>query len=210
MLELLGKTQQKLLRLLHKNKEGLSIFELEDLLSISRTAVKQHLASLEKDGMVEHGSLQKSGGRPTQKYILTNDGQEQFPRQYSWFAQMLLDSMKSDNKDKSLKSVLENLGSNVSLKYLSKISELPIKERLRKVASILTGLGYEAKVVASKDKIEVSKIEISNCVFHQLAMSCPDVCAFDKTLISKLTGNEVELQSCIALGGNVCCFGIKK
>ena len=209
MLELLGQTQQELLRLLHKNKQGLTNFELADLLFISRTAVKQHLASLEKDGMVEHGELQKSGGRPTQKYILTNNGEEQFPRQYSWFAQMLLEMIQSEKNDKGLKKILEKLGSNVSLKYMPSISELPIKERMTKVANIMTGLGYEAEVVASKNKNEVSKIEISNCVFHQLAMSCPDVCAFDKSLLTKLTGKEVELQSCITIGSNVCCFGIK-
>jgi predicted ArsR family transcriptional regulator len=209
MLELLGKTQQELLRHLQKNKEGLTIFELSDLLSISRTAIKQHLASLEKDGMLEHGVLQKSGGRPTQRYVLTKIGEEQFPRQYSWFAQMLLETIQSEKNEKGLKKFLERLGSNVSLKYIPSLSPLPIKERLKKVANILTGLGYEAEVVNSNNKIEVSKIEISNCVFHQLAMACPEVCAFDKSLLSKLTGKEVELQTCISLGGNVCCFGIK-
>jgi predicted ArsR family transcriptional regulator len=210
MLELLGKTQQELLRLLQKNKEGLSIFGLADLLSISRTAVKQHLVALEKDGMVEQGSLQTSGGRPTQRYVLTNSGKEQFPRQYSWFAQLLIETIQTEKNNNGLKKYLERIGSNVSLKFTPTISDLPIKERLNKVANILTGLGYEAKVLASRDKKEVSKIEISNCVFHQLAMSCPDVCAFDKSLLAKLTGKEVELQSCMTLGDNMCCFGIKK
>lgn len=209
MLELLGKTQQELLRLLHKKKEGLTIFELEELLSISRTAIKQHLFSLEKSSLIEHGSLRKSGGRPTQSYILTTKGEEQFPRQYSWFAQILLETIGAEKDKKGLEKFLTKLGSNIALKYLPNINQLPVKERLKKVANILTGLGYEAEVVPSNDKFEASKIEISNCIFHQLASSCPEVCSFDKSLLTKLTGHEVELQSCITLGGSVCCFGIK-
>ena len=210
MLELLGKTQQDLLRFLHKKKEGLTIHELEDLLSISRTAIKQHLIFLENSELVEHGKIHKSGGRPRQSYILTSKGKEQFPRQYSWFAQILLETIGSEKDKKGMEKFLEKLGSTISLKYLPSITNLPIKERLKEVGSILTGLGYEAEVVASNNKVEISKIEISNCIFHQLATSCPEVCSFDKSLLTKLTGKQVELQSCITLGGSVCCFGIKK
>jgi predicted ArsR family transcriptional regulator len=210
MLELLGKTQQELLRLLHKKKEGLTIFELEDLLAISRTAIKQHLSSLEKSSLIKLGGMRKSGGRPTQSYILSNKGEEQFPRQYSWFAQILLETIGAEKDKKGLEKFLDKLGSNIALKYLPNIDQLPTKERLKKVANILSGLGYEAEVVPSKIKQETSKIEISNCIFHQLAASCPEVCSFDKSLLTKLTGQQVELQSCITTGGNVCCFGIKK
>ena len=210
MLEFFGKTQQELLRLLHKKKEGLTIFELENSLAISRTAIKQHISSLEKSSLIEHGSLRKSGGRPTQSYILMTKGEEQFPRQYSWFAQIMLETIGAEKDKKGLEKFLEKLGANIALKHLPSINQLPIKERLMKVANILTGLGYEAEVVPSNNKQETSKIEISNCIFHQLASSCPEVCSFDKSLLTKLTGQQVELQSCITMGGSACCFGIKK
>jgi DeoR family suf operon transcriptional repressor len=210
MLELLGKTQQQLLRLLNNSKEGLTNFELADLLSISRTAVKQHLTSLQSSHLIDFGAVDKTGGRPTQKYILTTSGKELFPRQYSFFAKMLIETLEIDKGSNGLEKFLQIMGENVSKKYLPQLSEMKPKERVEKVAEILSSLGYDAEVVERKEKKEDSRIEISNCVYHELAITCGKVCSFDKILIEKLTGKEVELKNCITLGADKCCFAVKK
>jgi len=210
MLELLGKTQQKLLRLLNNSKEGLTNFELADLLCISRTAVKQHLASLQSSHLIDFGTLDKTGGRPTQKYILTSSGKELFPRQYSFFAKMLIETLEVEKGSNGLEKSFYLMGENVSNKYLPMLTTMMPKERVEKVAEILSSLGYEAEVVERKEKKEDSRIEISNCVYHEIAISCDKVCSFDKKIIEKLTGKEVELKSCITLGADKCCFALKK
>jgi predicted ArsR family transcriptional regulator len=210
MLELLGKTQQKLLRLLNNSKEGLTNFELADLLSISRTAVKQHLASLQSSHLIDFGALDKTAGRPTQKYILTTSGKELFPRQYSFFAKMLIETLEVEKGSNGLEKFFHTMGENVSNKYLPMLNDMVPKERIEKVAEILSTLGYEAEVVEKKEKKEDSRIEISNCVYHEIAISCDKVCSFDKKIIEKLTGKDVELKSCITLGAEKCCFAVKK
>lgn len=210
MIDLLGATQQQLLRLLNKNKEGLSIAELSELLGVSRNAVKQHLTALEKNLLVDTGMLQKTAGRPTQNYILTDKGREYFPRKYSWFAQLLLENIRAEKDEKGLRKFLDKIGTTISGKYLPELNKLHSKERLEEVADILSELGYEAEIKASKDKSEISKLEVSNCIFQNLAKSCPEICSFDLALLSTLTGHKIEQQSCIARGGNACCFGIKK
>ncbi len=210
MIELLGKTQQQLLRLLNKHRNGLTISDLTELLEISRNAVKQHLSALEKNNLIESGILHKTAGRPTQSYVLSTKGREHFPRKYSWFAQILLEAIRDEKDEKGLIKFLNKIGTQVSAQYLPELKKLSGKERLTEVASILTDLGYDAEVVASKDKSELSKLEVSNCVFYQLADSCPEICGFDLSLLSSLTGQKIEQQSCIASGGNACCFGVKK
>jgi predicted ArsR family transcriptional regulator len=209
MLELLGKTQQEVLRLLNGNHEGLTILELSEFLNISRTAVKQHLISLQNTNLIDVGDLEKSGGRPTQRFILTSAGKELFPRQYSLFAQLLIETLQADKKD-GLQLLIEKMGESISKRYLPLLSELRPKERIRKVADILSELGYQAEIVTAKEKKELSQIKISNCVYHQLAMNCPEVCSFDKTLLEELTGREVEMQSCIIGGAAKCCFAVRK
>lgn len=210
MLELFGKTQQNLLRLLNSSKEGLTNFELADLLSISRTAVKQHLTSLQSSHLIDFGTLDKTSGRPTQKYILTSSGKELFPRQYSFFAKMLIETIEADKGSNGLENFFHLMGENVSKKYLPMLSDLKPKERVDKVAEILSDLGYEAEVVERKEKKEDSRIEISNCVYHELAISCDKVCSFDKKIIEKLIGKKVELKSCMTLGADKCCFAVNK
>ena len=210
MIELLGKTQQQLLRLLNKHKNGLTISELTELLNISRNAVKQHLTALEKKNLISSGSLQKTAGRPTQAYVLTESGREHFPRKYSWFAQILLEQIRAEKDQKGLIKFLDKIGKNISAQYLPQLKKFKGKERVSEVAAILTELGYEAEAVTSKDKTEVAKLEVSNCVFFHLASGCPEICGFDLSLLSSLTGQGIEQQSCIARGGNLCSFGVKK
>lgn len=210
MIELLGKTQQQLLKLLNKNKNGLTISNLTDLLGVSRNAVKQHLTALEGNKLIEFGELHKTAGRPTQSYVLTSEGREHFPRKYSWFAQILLENIRDEKGPKDFTKFLGKIGSSISAQYLPQLEKLKGKSRVNKVVTILSELGYEAEAVTSKDATEISKLEVSNCVFYHLANSCPEICGFDLSLLSSLTGQTVEQQSCIANGSNTCCFGIKK
>jgi predicted ArsR family transcriptional regulator len=210
MIDLLGQTQRQLLKYLNKNKKGLTISDLTDLLKISRNAVKQHLTALEKNNMIQLGVLQRTAGRPIQNYVLTDDGKELFPRKYSWFAQILLENIRAEKNENGLRKFLDKIGASISAKYLPDLEKLQGKPRLKKVAAILTELGYEAEVVTSKDKAEISKLEISNCIFQHLASTCPEICSFDLGLLTTLTGQKIEQQSCIAHNGNVCCFGVKK
>ena len=210
MIEFLGQTQQRLLKLLNKNKSGLTISDLTNLLGISRNAVKQHLIALEKNHLIQSGSSIKTAGRPIQSFILTEEAKENFSRKYSWFAQILLENIRLEKGENGLSHFLDKIGTDISNKYLPDLNQLKIKTRLNKVATILSELGYEAEMVPSKDKTEISKLEISNCVFQHLASSCPEICNFDLSLLSNLTGQKIEQQSCIARGGNTCSFGVKK
>jgi predicted ArsR family transcriptional regulator len=180
MIELLGKTQQELLRQLHINKKGLTVLELCELLEITRTAVKQHLSALESNKLIELGGLNQNqtAGRPTQCYVLSTQGMECFPRRYTWFAEILLDSIREEKDEKGLSLFLEKIGKKISTKYIPDLSALNLNDRLKKVGLILSELGYEAEIVVSKDKTEATQIELSNCIFQELVVSRPEVCCY--------------------------------
>ena len=95
MLETLGERQQQLLLLLLNNKAGLTVDALSAQLQITRNAVRQHLAALERDGLVTRGDTKPSGGRPEQLYLLSDRGGELFPRRYSWFSEQLIEAMSA-------------------------------------------------------------------------------------------------------------------
>ena len=66
MLEILGDRQKNLLRLLLKNKSGLTVDDLSKGLKITRNAVRQHLAALDRNGLIAPGATRPSGGRQHQ------------------------------------------------------------------------------------------------------------------------------------------------
>ncbi|HEY7986610.1 MAG TPA: HTH domain-containing protein [Methylophilaceae bacterium] len=204
MIEIVGKRQKELLRLLLKNKTGMTVDKLSAQLAITRNAVRQHLAALENEHLVARGTTQPSGGRPEQLYFLTDKGNELFPRQYSWFAQLLVDAIQQESGPEGLTKRLVALGTTVGTQLKNQHPELKTQaQKLEKLAEIMQQLGYEANVA---DGAKPPAIVADNCVFHHLAMKNPDICQFDLALLSSFTGNAIEHQECMARNGNVCRF----
>jgi predicted ArsR family transcriptional regulator len=199
-----GSTQQSLLRALLRNKGGLTVEALAQGLGISRNAVRQHLTSLERDGLVARGRTQSSGGRPEQLYILTNDGNERFPRQYSWFSELLLQLLQAETGRAALGEKLAELGRSIAVSMKPRLSdESGSPGRIAAIASIMQEIGYDA---VAKSVGEDQLIEAHNCVFHKLAAKYPEVCSFDIALLSICSGSQVEHRTCMIRGGDACRF----
>ncbi|MES2073836.1 MAG: HTH domain-containing protein [Pseudomonadota bacterium] len=204
MLEILGVRQKELLKLLLKNKAGMTADELSAQLAITRNAVRQHLAALENDGLLKKGVTRASGGRPEQLYVLTDKGHECFPRHYAWFAQLLLESVQQEAGAEGLGERLSTMGTRVGKQLRAQHPELVSRsEKVQKLSEIMEQLGYDAQN-AGDGKAEA--IEADNCVFHTLALSNPNICQFDLALLSAFTDSAVDHQACMAKGDNICRF----
>lgn len=204
MLELLGRRQKDLLKLLLRHKAGLTVDELGTGLQITRNAVRQHLAALESDGLVEHGESKATGGRPTQLYVLSQRGHELFPRQYSWLAQLMLESVRQEGGGEVLRKRLGAMGAKVGNKLRARHPALHSRsDRVLKLAELMEQLGYNT---ASTTVLDPTVISADNCVFHDLALKDPEVCEFDLALLTAFTESRVDHQECMARGGQVCRF----
>lgn len=207
MLELFGKRQQDLLKLLLKQKAGLSKDELAAALNITRTAVGQHLASLELDGYVSRGEERRTAGRPGQTYVLTARGSELFPRQYTWFSGMLLQALKDERGSEGLADWLRDIAGTVATSLQPRLAGKTGQDRLDEVVAIMEELAFEAGAVTPPDAPPA--IEASNCIYHELAQRFPEICQFDVELLTRLTGRELRHSECMVRGGGVCRFQLR-
>jgi predicted ArsR family transcriptional regulator len=204
MIETTDRTQRSLMRKLLHNKDGLTVQALAQALDVSRNAVRQHLTSLERDGLVAKGKSQPSGGRPEQLYVLTNEGNEQFPRQYSWFSELLLQVLQAQPDGSGLDAKLAEMGRTVAATLKARlVDQGGSTGRIAAIAEIMKEFGYDA--VAKTENGE-PLIEAHNCVFHRLAVKYPEVCSFDIALLSTSSGRRVEHRSCMVRGGDACRF----
>jgi predicted ArsR family transcriptional regulator len=202
LLEILGDRQKQLLQRLIKNKTGMTVDEFSQELKITRNAVRQHLAALESDGLVALGATRPSGGRPEQLYVLTEKGKEVFPRHYSWFAQLIVESVKTEHGAKGLHKRLAAMGAGIAAQLRTQNPGLKTRaQKVERLTAVMDQLGYNA---GAADKAPV--IEADNCVFHELAMKNPEICRFDLAMMGAFTDSKVEHQECMARGGNVCRF----
>lgn len=204
MLELLGRRQKDLLKLLLRHKSGLTIDELATQLHVTRNAIRQHLAALAKDALVETGATKATGGRPTQLYVLSQKGRELFPRQYSWLAQLMLESVRQEAGGDALRKRLTAMGTKVATQLRAQHPGLKSRaDRVLKLAELMEQLGYNT---AGTTVLDPTVISADNCVFHDLALKDTAVCQFDLALLSTFTESRVEHQECMAKGGHVCRF----
>jgi len=200
--------QNQILDLLLKQREGLSIDEIAKTLGISRNAVQQHFASLEKNNFITTGELKKTAGRPVRTYVLTEKGINSFPKQYAWFSELILSDLKNEMGNEAFAHYMEKLGSTLSQSLLPRFEGKKTKERIDELITIMQELGFQATPSKSKDDTSYT-IKACNCIYHNLAQKHKEVCELDKTLISTLLDKETELVECMAKGDSLCRFKIK-
>lgn len=205
MAEVYGERRKLLMRHLLRNKGGASIDELARALGVTRTAVRQHLAALLRDALVSPGAERATGGRPERLFVLTPEGREAFPRHYSWFARLLIDAIAKEHGATGLRVRLGRIASAVVAELRQRSPQRESRRQKVQIASkLMDELGYDART--GRDIAGAPTIEADNCVFHELAMKNPEVCQFDLSLLSGLTGSKVDLHECMARGGHVCRF----
>lgn len=201
-----GTSQQAVLDHLLEQKSGTTLEELVSAVGLSRTAINQHLVALEKDGYVRKATPRKSGGRPQHVYILTEDGANLFPKQYSWFSKMLIETLRQQVGEEQVQQFMYDLGVKRSADLIPRLIGKNRVERIDEIVKIMNETGFVARTVTAAGSGKLPRVECKNCVYHDLSKDYPEVCRFDIGFLAGLMGAEVEHQSCMQRGGETCRF----
>jgi DeoR family transcriptional regulator, suf operon transcriptional repressor len=201
-----GSSQQQVLAQLLERKSGATLDELVTLVGLSRTAVNQHLIALERDGYVRKSDPRKTGGRPQHLYVLTEEGTNQFPKQYSWFSKLLIETLREQLGEERVGQFMYDLGIKKSAMLIPRLVGKNRVERIAEVVKIMNETGFQARTVSPASPDKFPRVECKNCVYHDLSKDYPEVCRFDIGFLSGLLGAEVEHQSCMQRGGEACRF----
>jgi predicted ArsR family transcriptional regulator len=205
-MELDSKPQRRLMGLLRQAPTGITVDRLADRLAVSRNAVRQHLTTLERDGFVLRGATRPTKGRPEQLYQLSDKGLEQFPRRYSWFADLLIQTVKRAAGTVGRRQAMTEMGQAAASQIGGTNAADTLAGKVANLARVMSELGYEAE--ARTDQPQPT-IEACNCLYHHVAAAHPEVCEFDLALLRGVTGAEVEHEECMVRGGSVCRFRFK-
>ena len=197
--------KQELLDFLLKNKGGVNIGTLVTELKISRTAVQQHVSSLERDGYIRGDTFSKTAGRPVRLYVLTEKGVNQFPKQYAWFSELLLDDIKENLGSSGLEGYMHRLGVRTANSILTQLKDTSEAGKVDFLMTEMQKMGYEVSTQQSSGGGNIN-ITACNCIYHNVAIKHNEICEFDRALISTALGKSVEQTDCMAKGENSCQF----
>jgi DeoR family suf operon transcriptional repressor len=201
-----GTSQQEVLNQLMERTAGATLDELVAAVGLSRTAVNQHLMALERDGYIQKAAPRKTGGRPQNVYVLTETGTNLFPKQYSWFSKLLIQTLRQEIGEDRVSAYMYDLGVKLSAGLIPRLIGKNRAERIAEIVKIMNETGFIAKIVAAEGADKLPRVECRNCVYHDLSKDYPEVCRFDIGFLSGLMGAEVEHQACVQRGADCCRF----
>lgn len=207
----LHKNQKEILNYLLEHKDGATADELAAHLKITKTAVKEHLNKVDHLGYLTYEDSKGGVGRPRRRYLLSENGMDAFPKQYSWLSNVLLEHLAESSGPEVVIAMMDSLAEKISTRMQNKFNRAEnTAELLRLLTEALNELGYRSSLKQS-DLRKGAVIEATNCVYHSVAQKHPTLCRFDIKFIENVTGGmNVKLESCIARGDSVCRFCIKR
>lgn len=198
--------QKRVLEYLLMNPSGATLEEIASHLEITKSAAKQHIVKVESLGYLTYSDSKGFIGRPKRRYLLSQEGQEAFPKQYSWLSNSLLEVLSEDFGGDVVIKLMEALADKVSASLEAKLKKAQsTAEQLSLIVATLNELGYRAALKQS-DLRKGAVIEATNCVYHSVAKKHPELCRFDVRFLENTSNLNVKQESCIARGGPVCRF----
>jgi DeoR family suf operon transcriptional repressor len=199
-------SRQDVLDQLLERRAGATLEELVAAIGLSRTAVNQHLTALESEGHIRKTTPRKTGGRPQNVYVLTEEGANRFPKQYSWFSKLLIQTLREEMGEERLSRYMFDLGVKLSAGLIPRLVGKNRAERIVEIVNVMNESGFVARTLSPADSEKLPRVECKNCVYHDLSKDYPEVCRFDVGFLSGLTGAEIEHQACMQRGADSCRF----
>lgn len=197
-----------------KRSPNATVDGLATELGLARMTVRQHLAGLERDGLVLSREERGRTGRPRYIFSLSDGGQETFPKRYDRLADLVLQEvafldaeeiagLSADDKKKLL---LRKMADRVYEQYEPKVRDKDLGERIPLVAGILQEEGGFAEWRRDAAGFEIVDY---NCVYRKVADSHHDVCEWHLSLLGRLLDANVECTEFQSLGAECCRFVVK-
>jgi predicted ArsR family transcriptional regulator len=187
-----------------KRNGAATIKELEDLLGVTTTAVRQHLSVLQADGYVVRRRVHSGVGRPHHTYTVTAKTHELFACHCDDLALTLLEEVFALEGRERAALLLDRVGSRLARRYADSVRSEVLQERVEQLAEALDRRGVLTDVVVEDDQTFV--LRTYNCPYHDLAQEHRDICAMDEELMRKVLGSDVNLSTCMLDGHHGCAF----
>jgi predicted ArsR family transcriptional regulator len=178
-------TRGQIITLLRRSRR--TVDELAQALALTHTAVRAHLAALERDGLVQQRSERRGSGKPSQVYDLTPAAEYLFPKSYGQLLNQLLDVLGEHLPADEVETLLREVGRRIAAQW--KIPPGELRVRLEAAVEVFNELGG---LMERETEGETLCIRGYRCPFTVVVRGHPEVCNLAKTLLSELVGVKVE------------------
>jgi predicted ArsR family transcriptional regulator len=201
----LESTRGQVVLLLRRSER--TVEELAQALGLTDNAVRNHLASLERDGLVRQDGVRRGpgAGKPATIYELHPDAAPLFSKAYPPVLRILLDVLVEQLPPDRSEAMLHEVGRRLAAASGGRASGT-LNGRANAAANVLRALGGDVDVVKEGESLVIrsSGCPLSSAVAHR-----PEMCHAVETLVSEISGEAA--HSCCQHGEQPrCCFEIAR
>jgi len=204
------KTRRAITKLL-KTEGPIDSAQLAERLGLTAMAVRQHLYSLQREGLVTAEERPVPIGRPAKFWRLTRDADRLFPEAYAELSVALIDSVKDAFGDEGLERVLTSRCARQRTDYAKRIKPgASLQKKLEALAQVRSEEGYMAEI---RKEGEGSYLLVENhCPICAAANACQGFCSTELDLFRSVLGRGVSVERAehIIKGDQRCVYRIKE
>jgi predicted ArsR family transcriptional regulator len=180
-----------------------TVDELAEQLSLTDNAVRSHLATLERDGLVHQTGLRRGARKPHFTYALTDEADRLFPKAYDALLNQLIAVLKNRLSPAEMEDVLREVGRAVA-------GDMPedkngsLENRTQRALKVLEAIGGSAQIERHEDRIV---IQGNGCPLAAAVTVHPEVCQLAETLVAEIVKAPV-VEHCDRTARPQCRFEI--
>lgn len=180
-----------------------TVDDLAEKLDLTDNAVRAHLATLERDGLVRQSGLRRGPRKPHFTYVLTDEADKLFPKAYDALLNQLIAVLKGRLTPSEIEGMLREVGRAVAAD-VSGPSDASFESRVQNAVKVLEAIGGSAEVEKHGDKIVIRG---NGCPLAAAVSVHPEVCRLAETLVAEVVKAPV-VEHCNREGRPHCVFEI--
>lgn len=191
--------------------------ELSEYLGVTTMGIRQHLAQLEAQSLVEPlaplsdspHQVSRGRGRPVRRWKLTGRGHGRFPDAHAQVTWELITSVRDLLGEAALDTLIEQRRKETLAQYLAEITRgMALATRLEKLAELRSQEGYMAEV-QSLDDGSFLLLE-HHCPICLAARACQGFCASELSVFEAVFDDiaTVTRESHLLAGARRCTYRI--
>ncbi len=204
-----SRSSEHLLRHL-KTHGACSTAQLAKVLMVTSEAVRQQMAKLVEQSLVDSVVSRSGVGRPKQLWQLTDSGHARFPDTHAQLTVQIIDSVTQLFGQEAIDQVIELRSSQQLAEYQAQLaSASSLAERVRRLADARNAEGYMARVESDGDDFLLIE---DHCPICAAATKCQGFCKSELSQFQMLMQGwgQVAREEHLLRGGRRCVYRIGK
>jgi predicted ArsR family transcriptional regulator len=176
--------------------------EIAARLEVTYSAVRPHLAALERDGLVRTGGLRRGETRPATVYELAPGVDAALSRAYVPFASHLVRVLGERLPERDLDEIMRDVGRRLAAGWPRPRGE--VRERVEAASVLLQELGAPNEVEADNGLLRIRGF---GCLLAEAVHGRAEICHAMESLLQELL--EAPTRECCDRGPRPrCCFEV--